>query len=127
MAALSEFSLIQHYFTELTSSRHDIVVVIGDDCALLKCPEEKVLAVSIDTLVADIHFFSDVNPETLGHKSLAVGLSDLAAMGATPAWFTLALTLPKVGYYKCVINRQPEVFSGITPIGEHFKLDIGLY
>jgi thiamine-monophosphate kinase len=55
-----------------------------------------VLAVSIDTLVENVHFFSDVGPEKLGHKSLAVSLSDLAAMGATPAWFTLALTLPRV-------------------------------
>lgn len=96
MATLSEFSIIQQYFEQLTPSRDDVRLGIGDDCALLQCPEDKVVAVSIDTLVSDIHFFADVNPETLGHKSLAVGLSDLAAMGATPAWFTLALTLPEV-------------------------------
>ena len=96
MSAQSEFSLIQHYFEQLTSPRDDVLLGIGDDCALLQCPADHVIAVSIDTLVEGIHFFADVSPETLGHKSLAVGLSDLAAMGATPAWFTLALTLPEV-------------------------------
>lgn len=96
MSAHSEFSLIQHYFEQLTSSRDDVLLGIGDDCALLETPADKVIAVSIDTLVEGIHFFANVDPQTLGHKSLAVGLSDLAAMGATPAWFTLALTLPKL-------------------------------
>lgn len=94
--ALSEFSLIQQYFSELTAQRDDVVLGIGDDCALLRCPPAHQLAVSVDTLVENIHFFADVNPQTLGHKSLAVSLSDLAAMGATPAWFTLALTVPEV-------------------------------
>lgn len=96
MAVNSEFSLIEHYFQLLTSERQDVLLGIGDDCALLQCPTEHVLAVSIDTLVEGVHFFADVDPETLGHKSLAVSLSDLAAMGAKPAWFTLALTLPEI-------------------------------
>ncbi len=96
MAALSEFSLIERYFKQLTPQREDVLLGIGDDCALLQCPADHVIAVSIDTLVEGIHFFTGVDPESLGHKSLAVGLSDLAAMGATPAWFTLALTLPKL-------------------------------
>lgn len=94
--ALSEFSLIQQFFSELTAQRDDVVLGIGDDCALLECPAAHQLAVSIDTLVENVHFFADVDPKTLGHKSLAVSLSDLAAMGAMPAWFTLALTLPEV-------------------------------
>jgi thiamine-monophosphate kinase len=89
-----EFSLIEKYFKNLTSQRDDVLLGIGDDCALLTCPEGQAIAVSIDTLVEGVHFFTDVDPTTLGHKSLAVGLSDLAAMGAKPAWFTLALTLP---------------------------------
>ena len=96
MSALSEFSLIKKYFEDITTKRSDVILGIGDDCALLKCPEGQELAVSIDTLVEGIHFLPDVDPGSLGHKSLAVGLSDLAAMGATPAWFTLALTLPEV-------------------------------
>lgn len=96
VSAHSEFSLIKQYFEQITAERSDVILGIGDDCALLQCPEGQQLAVSIDTLVEGVHFFPDVEPESLGYKSLAVGLSDLAAMGATPAWFTLALTLPKV-------------------------------
>lgn len=96
MAELSEFSLIKQYFSELTVSREDVLLGIGDDCALLASSPDRAIAVSIDTLVEGVHFFADVDPKTLGHKSLAVGLSDLAAMGAKPAWFTLALSLPEV-------------------------------
>lgn len=92
--SLSEFSLIDQYFSRLTAERKDVSLGIGDDCALLQCPEGKEIAVSMDTLVAGVHFFADVSPRALGYKALAVNLSDLAAMGAEPAWFTLALTLP---------------------------------
>lgn len=92
---LSEFSLIENYFSKLTPERRDVSLGIGDDCALLCCPAGKEIAVSIDTLVEGIHFFPDVSPKALGYKALAVNLSDLAAMGAEPAWFTLALTLPE--------------------------------
>lgn len=95
IATVNEFSLIQQYFEQLTPDRDDVELGIGDDCALLMPPPDHAIAVSIDTLVEGVHFFSDVDPASLGYKSLAVGLSDLAAMGAKPAWFTLALTLPK--------------------------------
>lgn len=95
MVAESEFSLIEQYFSHLTAERADVALGIGDDCALLQCPQGKELAVSIDTLVEGVHFFADVDPHALGYKALAVNLSDLAAMGADPAWFTLALTLPE--------------------------------
>lgn len=98
MSSHSEFSVIQQYFEQLTPQRDDVVLGIGDDCALLDCPDDHSLAVSIDTLVEGIHFFADVDAESLGHKSLAVGLSDLAAMGAKPAWFTLALSLPQIDH-----------------------------
>lgn len=94
MVAESEFSLIEQYFSHLTTERADVTLGIGDDCALLQCSAGKELAVSIDTLVEGVHFFADVEPHALGYKALAVNLSDLAAMGADPAWFTLALTLP---------------------------------
>ena len=89
-----EFELIARYFNRVTSSRRDVVKGIGDDCALLAVPEKKVLAISTDTLVEGIHFLRDIHPSDLGYKALAVNLSDLAAMGADPAWLTLALTLP---------------------------------
>lgn len=94
--ASAEFSIIKQYFQHLSPQRDDVVLGIGDDCALLKPPEGQVIAVSTDTLVSGVHFFPDVAPYTLGYKSLAVNLSDLAAMGATPAWFSLAITLPEV-------------------------------
>jgi thiamine-monophosphate kinase len=90
----SEFDLIQQFFVDATASRGDVELGIGDDCALLRPSPGELLAVSIDTLVAGRHFAADVDPVLLGHKSLAVNLSDLAAMGARPAWATLALTLP---------------------------------
>ncbi len=91
---MSEFDLIRTHFARLGAGREDVVLGVGDDCALLRPPPDRDLAVSIDTLVAGVHFLADVDPGALGHKCLAVGLSDLAAMGAEPAWATLALTLP---------------------------------
>jgi thiamine-monophosphate kinase len=92
---LSEFDLIRRFFSAAGSRRADVALGVGDDCALLRVPPGLELAVSIDTLVAGVHFFSDCDSAGLGHKSLAVGLSDLASMGAEPAWATLALTLPR--------------------------------
>ncbi len=94
--ALSEFSLIQRFFADAGARRNDVVLGVGDDCAVLGVPAGKALVVSIDTLVEGVHFFKGADPERLGHKALAVNLSDLAAMGAEPAWATLALTLPVV-------------------------------
>ena len=89
---LSEFDLITRYFNR--STRHTVLGV-GDDAALLALTPGHELAVSTDTMVEGVHFFPDVEPESLGHKALAVNLSDLAAMGATPKWAMLALTVPK--------------------------------
>jgi thiamine-monophosphate kinase len=92
--ALSEFDLIRRYFADGFCGRNDVILGIGDDCALLQVPAGQELAVTIDTLVEGVHFFPGADPGSLGHKAMAVNLSDLAAMGATPAWATLALTLP---------------------------------
>ena len=92
--AVSEFDLIRQYFAHATASRDDVVLGIGDDCALLRPVPGQTLAVSIDTLVEGRHFAAGADPQALGHKALAVNLSDLAATGASPAWATLALTLP---------------------------------
>jgi thiamine-monophosphate kinase len=90
----SEFDLIRQYFTASTDARADVALGIGDDCALLRAAPGEALAVSMDTLVEGRHFAVGTDPQALGHKALAVNLSDLAAMGARPAWATLALTLP---------------------------------
>lgn len=88
---LSEFELIRRYFTH--RARHTVLGV-GDDAALVKVRRGCELVVSADMLVAGRHFRRDADPCQLGHKALAVNLSDLAAMGATPRWATLALALP---------------------------------
>ncbi|MCG7871317.1 MAG: thiamine-phosphate kinase [Candidatus Thiodiazotropha lotti] len=91
-----EFALINQYFKQLTTPRQDVVLGVGDDAALLQVSEERLLVVSVDTMVSGVHFFEDVAADALGHKALAVNLSDMAAMGAEPSWATLALTLPEV-------------------------------
>lgn len=94
--AVAEFDLIRRYFA-VHAPRHPFTQLgIGDDCALLNLPAGQQLAVTTDTMVENVHFFADADPESLGHKLLAVNLSDLAAMGAEPFAVTLALTLPKV-------------------------------
>ncbi|MES9993595.1 MAG: thiamine-phosphate kinase [Candidatus Thiodiazotropha sp.] len=93
---IAEFDLINNYFSGMTQQRRDVLLGVGDDAALIRVPKGMDLAVSVDTLVAGVHFFAEIPPADLGYKVLAVNLSDLAAMGAEPAWATLALTLPKI-------------------------------
>ena len=90
---MGEFDLIARYFTRPVRRA---ALGIGDDCALLAPRPGMQLAISSDMLVEGRHFFADVDPEALGHKALAVNLSDLAACGARPLAFTLALALPRV-------------------------------
>lgn len=90
---MDEFELIRRYFAELTPPRDDIALGIGDDAALLRPPRGHEVVVTTDTLIAGVHFPDDTDPQAVGWKALAVNLSDLAAMGAEPRWFTLALTL----------------------------------
>jgi thiamine-monophosphate kinase len=92
MALLGEFELIERFFTR---PARRAVLGGGDDCALLDPPRGMHLAVSTDMLVEGRHFLSTVAPDRLGHKALAVNLSDLAACGARPVAFTLALALPE--------------------------------
>jgi thiamine-monophosphate kinase len=89
---MGEFDLIARYFKR---PARQAALGVGDDCALIQPAPGTQLAISSDMLVQGRHFFADVNPRTLGHKALAVNLSDLAACGAKPLAFTLALALPK--------------------------------
>jgi thiamine-monophosphate kinase len=91
---MDEFELIERYFSRLGSARADVVLGVGDDAALLHVPDDADLAASIDTIVAGRHFPEASDPRSIGHRALAVNLSDLAAMGARPAWALLSLTLP---------------------------------
>ncbi|MCX7251756.1 MAG: thiamine-phosphate kinase [Burkholderiales bacterium] len=92
---MGEFELIRHYFQRAGANPPGVVLGVGDDCALLQPEPGQRLAVSTDMLVEGRHFFADVDPVALGHKALAVNLSDLAAMGASPLGCTLALALPR--------------------------------
>jgi thiamine-monophosphate kinase len=92
--ALSESELIARYFRSCGAQRRDVELGVGDDAAILECPPGTQLVATTDTLVAGVHFPSSVPPAAIGHRALAVNLSDLAAMGARPAWALLALTLP---------------------------------
>jgi thiamine-monophosphate kinase len=88
----TEFDLIRHYFTHATPRT---TLGVGDDAALIRAGKGQLLAVAADMLVAGRHFFKDADPESIGHKALAVNLSDMAAMGATPRWATMGIALPK--------------------------------
>ena len=120
----SEFDLIRRYFTR--PAKH-AVLGVGDDAALLRAGPGMELAVSTDMLVAGTHFFADADPRRLGHKSLAVNLSDMAAMGARPRWAFLALALPRVdlawlraystGFFALAAKHDVDVAGGDTTRG----------
>jgi thiamine-monophosphate kinase len=94
---MGEFDLIERFFkARFALDRQDLALGIGDDCALMTVAPGHQLAVSSDVMVEGTHFLSGVEPRTLGHKCLAVNLSDLAACGAKPKAFTLSLTLPRI-------------------------------
>lgn len=125
---MTEFQLIKHYFANVRSSRKDVLLGIGDDAALLQIPANQTLAVSSDTLIAGVHFLKNTKPQDIAYKSLAVNLSDLAAMGAQPAWITLALTIPAVeenwlnlfseGFFELMNVHQLALIGGDTTKGE---------
>jgi thiamine-monophosphate kinase len=94
--SLSEFEIIERYFSACGARRSDVRLGVGDDAALLECAPGEQLVAAIDTLVAGRHFPEGSPPNSIGHRALAVNLSDLAAMGARPAWALLSLTLLEV-------------------------------
>jgi thiamine-monophosphate kinase len=124
---VSEFDLIARYFTRPLRPNSPTSLGIGDDCALLTPTPGMQLAISSDMLVEGRHFFAGANAAKLGHKSLAVNLSDLGAMGAKPLAFTLALSLPQVqpdwlaafseGLFSLANEHQCELIGGDTTKG----------
>jgi len=95
VVVLNERTLIERFFRDCGAHRTDVPLGVGDDAALLDCPAGSQLVAAMDTLVSGIHFLPHFPPESIGHRALAVNLSDIAAMGARPAWALLALTLPE--------------------------------
>ncbi len=117
--AISEFGLIQQFFTSQSLINAVNRLGVGDDCALISVPEGQELALTVDTMVEGVHFFSGTDPEQLGRKLLAVNLSDLASMGATPVSATLALTLPEVN------ETWLKSFSkGFLNLAREFSIDL---
>lgn len=123
----NEFELIDHYFKTQPIKRKDVLLGIGDDAAVICVPPHCQLVVTTDTLVAGTHFLPNAPPEFIGHKALASNLSDLAAMGAVPAWCSLALTLPEVdktwlngfcdGFYSLAKAHNVQLIGGDTTKG----------
>ena len=127
--AVEEFSLIERFFnsSQLRHHHQHIDLGIGDDAAILSPPSDKRLCVAVDTLVAGVHFPIETNACDIGYKALAVNLSDLAAMGASPYAFTLALTLPDTnknwlqsfseGLFDLASQHQIDLIGGDTTRG----------
>jgi thiamine-monophosphate kinase len=90
-----EFAIIERYFSNIGNPAGNTVLAVGDDAAVVNVPPADQMVVSMDTLVGGIHFPVETSAADIAYKALAVNLSDLAAMAASPAWFLLSLTLPK--------------------------------
>ena len=121
---LGEFDLIQRFFKTqsdlmLANNPGQVKLGIGDDCALLKTDPTGEIAITSDMLVSGRHFFPDANPEWLGWKALAVNLSDLAAMGAQPVGFTLALALPEPNFLDLV-----SLDFGVAHTEQHYHVPL---
>lgn len=91
---MSEFDFIKRYFAKQSIWRDDVILGSGDDCAVLQPPANQQLVTTIDALVAGVHFPHTTSPQDIGYKSIAVSLSDIAAMGAQPAWVVATLAMP---------------------------------
>ncbi|WP_180082637.1 thiamine-phosphate kinase [Acinetobacter sp. YH12201] len=129
---MAEFSIIDTYFNRQTSASVDLGV--GDDSALLTPPPQQQLVICADTLVAGRHFPLDTNPHAIGWKSVAVNLSDIAAMGAKPHSILLALSLPQIdhdwlkgfsqGLYDCCDQFGVSLIGGDTTQSPHLTISV---
>ncbi|OOS03552.1 thiamine-monophosphate kinase [Moraxella cuniculi DSM 21768] len=118
---MSEFSLIARYFQGATSTHHSTRLGIGDDCAISQLADDCQLVSCTDTLVSGRHFLPDTCPHAIAYKSVAVNLSDLAAMGATPFAILLALSLPKSAACDEFLGRFAK---GIADICQQFGVEL---
>jgi thiamine-monophosphate kinase len=118
---MNEFELIKKYFTR-PAKNPEVILSVGDDCALVHVPENKLLATSTDTLVENSHFYPEMPATALGYKSLAISISDVLAMGAKPIAAFLSLTLPELnenwlaafskGFYELVEQAKVDLIGG---------------
>jgi len=129
---MAEFSIIDTYFNRRNA--HSVDLGVGDDSALLTPPPQQQLVICADTLVAGRHFPLDTDPHAIGWKSVAVNLSDIAAMGATPHSILLALSLPQIdhawlkafsqGLYDCCDQFGVSLIGGDTTQSPHLTLSV---
>ncbi|MEG9487275.1 thiamine-phosphate kinase [Mannheimia indoligenes] len=117
---MGEFDIIERYFNaSQRPARRDVVLAIGDDCAVTSLKPNQQLAITTDTLVCGAHFLPTISPADLAYKSVAVNLSDLASMGAEPAWISLALTLPEIDH-----DWLAEFSEHFFDILDHYNVDL---
>jgi thiamine-monophosphate kinase len=116
---LNEFSLIERYFTNIGSSQFPAILSVGDDAAVLGVPDGMQVVMSIDTLISGVHFPESTPAADIACKALAVNLSDLAAMAATPAWFLLSLSLPEFD-----ANWLHSFSAGLKQTAEQYQLEL---
>ncbi|MFZ7282422.1 thiamine-phosphate kinase [Avibacterium avium] len=115
-----EFDLIKRYFNaSKRPSRKDVIVAIGDDCAITEHRQNQRIAITTDTMVENTHFLPSISPADLAYKAVATNLSDLAAMGAEPAWFSLALTLPHIDH-----QWLQEFSHSFFSVLDHYNVDL---
>ncbi len=130
---MNEFELIQQFFSTQSIQRSDVLLGIGDDAALVQPPHNHELVITTDTLISGVHFLENTAAADIGYKALAVNLSDLAAMGATPAWVTLALTLSNAdekwlqefarGFFSLCAEHQTQLIGGDVTRG-HLSITV---
>lgn len=116
---MKEFDLIGRYFASGGHQRKDVVVGIGDDCAITKVAENQQLAITTDTLVGGVHFLENAPARSVAYKAVAVNLSDLAAMGAEPAWISLSLSMPSVNDV-----WLEEFVSGLYELTQYYSVQL---
>ncbi|QLD33451.1 thiamine-phosphate kinase [Mannheimia varigena] len=117
---MGEFDIIDRYFNaSQRPPRKDVLLSIGDDCAVTSLKPNQQLAITTDTLVCGTHFLPTTSPADLAYKSVAVNLSDLASMGAEPAWISLALTLPEIDH-----DWLAEFSEHFFDILDHYNVDL---
>ena len=125
--SLTKFSIIKKYFQNQGKSRSDVVLGIGDDAAIVSGPKGYELVITTDTIISGVHFPKNMAAYDIGYKAVAVNLSDLAAMGAEPAWITVALSMPKAnetwlekfaaGVFELLNRYSMELIGGDTTQG----------
>lgn len=116
---MKEFDLIDRYFASGGHKRKDVIVGIGDDCAVTTVAENQQLAITTDTLVGGVHFLIDAPARSVAYKAVAVNLSDLAAMGAEPAWISLSLSMPSIDE-----DWLEEFVSGLYELTQYYSVQL---